>query len=110
MSKSDPSSAIFMEDTEHDVKSKIKGAFCPPQQLEGNPCLAYVKHVVMPWVGHVEVHRSEDNGGNRKYGSYEELEEEYGAGRLHPGGLGFGVCDGAGVGLGLGKRMVLAMG
>jgi len=30
MSKSDPDSAIFMEDSEEDVKRKIKNAFCPP--------------------------------------------------------------------------------
>merc|ERR1719222_779571 len=30
MSKSDPNSAIFMEDAEHDVNSKIKKSFCPP--------------------------------------------------------------------------------
>lgn len=31
MSKSDPNSAIFMEDSEAEVNSKIKKAFCPPQ-------------------------------------------------------------------------------
>lgn len=30
MSKSDPNSAIFMEDSEGDVNVKIKKAFCPP--------------------------------------------------------------------------------
>ncbi|MEM7623705.1 MAG: hypothetical protein AAF235_10950, partial [Planctomycetota bacterium] len=29
MSKSDPDSAIFMEDEEADVRRKIKKAFCP---------------------------------------------------------------------------------
>ena len=31
MSKSDPNSAIFMEDEREDVERKIKKAFCPPQ-------------------------------------------------------------------------------
>ena len=31
MSKSDPNSAIFMEDAREDVDRKIKKAFCPPQ-------------------------------------------------------------------------------
>jgi hypothetical protein len=31
MSKSDPNSAVFMEDSEGDVNVKIKKAFCPPQ-------------------------------------------------------------------------------
>lgn len=29
MSKSDPGSAIFMEDSEEEVNSKIRSAFCP---------------------------------------------------------------------------------
>jgi tryptophanyl-tRNA synthetase len=33
MSKSDPNSAIFMEDSEGDVNVKIKKAFCPPQVI-----------------------------------------------------------------------------
>jgi tyrosyl-tRNA synthetase len=31
MSKSDPNSAIFMEDSEVEVNTKIKKAYCPPQ-------------------------------------------------------------------------------
>lgn len=31
MSKSDPNSAIFMEDSEMEVNSKIKKAYCPPE-------------------------------------------------------------------------------
>eukprot|EP00967_Tisochrysis_lutea_P030404 scaffold35690_cov18-Tisochrysis_lutea.AAC.1 len=31
MSKSDPNSAIFMEDTEQEVSTKIKKAYCPPK-------------------------------------------------------------------------------
>lgn len=49
MSKSDPESAIFMEDQEHEVNTKIKKAFCPPQQVADNPCLEYLKHIVMPY-------------------------------------------------------------
>ena len=41
MSKSDPNSAIFMEDSEQEVKTKIKKAYCPPQVL---PCKAMSAH------------------------------------------------------------------
>lgn len=87
MSKSDPSSAIFMEDSESEVKTKIKKAYCPPQVSEGNPCLEYIKYVILPWFGYFEVSRSEENGGNVKYESYESLEKEYLSGALHPGDL-----------------------
>ena len=51
MSKSDPESAIFMEDSEADVNVKLKKAYCPPGEVKGNPCLEYIKYVVMPWTG-----------------------------------------------------------
>jgi tyrosyl-tRNA synthetase len=65
MSKSDPNSAIFMEDSAQEVMTKIKKAFCPPGVVEGNPCLAYVKLIIFPWFGFFEVTRDEANGGNR---------------------------------------------
>ena len=46
MSKSDPESAIFMEDTEQDVKNKIKKAFCPLGIVNGNPIMDYVKNII----------------------------------------------------------------
>jgi tyrosyl-tRNA synthetase len=70
MSKSDPDSAIFMEDTPEDVERKINAAYCP-RTVEGavaaavdeddagkesmqlvkddlkNPCLDYIKHIVL---------------------------------------------------------------
>ena len=39
MSKSDPDSAIFMEDSVKDVEKKIKKAFCPIGIVEENPIL-----------------------------------------------------------------------
>lgn len=43
---------------------KIKKAFCPPGKVEGNPCVAYVTYIVLPWFGKFVVERSEANGGN----------------------------------------------
>lgn len=63
MSKSDPNSAIFMEDSDAEVRTKIKKAYCPPLVVEGNPCLAYVQHIVLPWVKTFTVPRSDANGG-----------------------------------------------
>lgn len=66
MSKSDPNSAIFMEDSEIEVRTKIKKAYCPPNEVQGNPCLAYIKNIVLPWSQEFVVERSEENGGNRQ--------------------------------------------
>jgi len=72
MSKSDPNSAIFMEDSEAEVATKIKKAFCPPPpslpaaadgaaapaeewRLQDNPCLEYVRMIILPRFGRFEV-------------------------------------------------------
>jgi len=87
MSKSDPDSAIFMEDSEDDVRRKIKKAYGPPGVVKGNPLLDYTKHLVFPKYGEFTVERSEKHGGNLVYATYEELEKDYISGQLHPGDL-----------------------
>jgi tyrosyl-tRNA synthetase len=54
-----------MEDSEAEVNAKIKKAFCPPLEVEGNPCLAYVGMIVLPWCKEFEVQRPEAHGGNK---------------------------------------------
>ena len=87
MSKSDPDSAIFMEDDEAEVNRKIKSAFCPPQIVENNPVLDYVKHLVFGKWNSFQVERSEKNGGPILFSTYEQLEEDFKSGNLHPGDL-----------------------
>jgi tyrosyl-tRNA synthetase len=87
MSKSDPESAIFMEDTEQDVKTKIKKAFCPPQVIEGNPVLEYIDYVILPWSKVLKISRPEEHGGNKEYTSMEEVKADFASGVLHPGDL-----------------------
>ncbi|KAG2677256.1 hypothetical protein I3843_12G092400 [Carya illinoinensis] len=87
MSKSDPSSSIYMEDDEAEVNLKIKKAYCPPKIVEGNPCLEYVKYMVLPWFKEFVVERNADNGGCKTYKNFEELIADYESGELHPGDL-----------------------
>lgn len=87
MSKSDPDSAIFMEDSAAEVNRKIKKAYCPPQVVEGNPILAYVRLIILPWFGKLTVPRKEQNGGDVTYDKYETLVQDYASGILHPGDL-----------------------
>ena len=93
MSKSDPDSAIFMEDAAADVQRKIKRAFCPPGQVEGNPCLDWIKHIVFPKLGAWTVKRAPDNGGDAPYGAFEALARDYAAGLLHPGDVKASLTD-----------------
>ncbi len=52
MSKSDPASAIFMEDSVAEVKTKIKKAFCPPGVV--SPSLAASPPIL--WRLHTAAH------------------------------------------------------
>eukprot|EP01084_Bolivina_argentea_P068596 124851_1 len=87
MSKSMKDSAIFMEDSQDDVRRKIKKAYAPPGVVEKNPVLDYTKHLVFAKFEEFEVERSEKNGGTKVYKSYLELERDYAEALLHPGDL-----------------------
>lgn len=71
MSKSDPNSAIFMEDTAKEVEKKIKKAFCPEKTIEGNPILDYCKNIVFGCRDELKVCRNAENGGDKIFHSYE---------------------------------------
>ncbi|MCL7038774.1 hypothetical protein MKW94_010110 [Papaver nudicaule] len=75
MSKSDDSSAIFMEDEQSDqVNEKIKMAHCPPGIVEGNPCLEYIKHIIFPWF-------------QETFENFDDLITDYKSKNLHPSDL-----------------------
>lgn len=71
MSKSDPNSAIFMEDTTKEVQAKIKKAFCPPGIVNKNPCLDYCKTIIFGAYSEFKVSRKPADGGDKVYTSYE---------------------------------------
>ncbi len=85
MSKSDPDSAIFMEDSEADVNRKIKGAYCPEgdEDFDKNPVVDYIKHIVFGYYGYFEVFNKEGNL-IKKYEDFENFEEDYKNKVLHP--------------------------
>lgn len=84
MSKSDPDSAIFMEDTAVDVKRKIKGAFCKPGVVEENPCLDFARYFVFEIFGQFHLERTPENGGDVTYTNWQTLTEDYAAGKIWP--------------------------
>lgn len=84
MSKSNPNSAIFMTDTEEDIKRKISKAYCPEKVVEQNPILEYHKHIIFEKEKEITIERPAKFGGNVTYTSYRELEEAFASGALHP--------------------------
>jgi len=59
MSKSDPDSAIFMEDSRDDVNRKIKKSFCPEKIVADNPILDYCSSIIFPAQGTMLIERAE---------------------------------------------------
>lgn len=92
MSKSDPDSAIFMEDAIEDVNRKIKKSFCPERIVENNPILDYCKSIILPAFGTYTIQIK--GHGKKEYKSYEELEADFKEGSLHPGDLKPAVAEG----------------
>jgi tyrosyl-tRNA synthetase len=92
MSKRDPDSAIFMEDSESQVKKKIKKAFCPPQVIEKNPVIDYIRHCVFPYYGSFTVARR-DEADELSYDHPDAFEHDYAEGLLHPGDVKAALID-----------------
>lgn len=84
MSKSKPTSCIFIHDSEEEIKSKIKSAHCPEKIVDGNPILEMWRYIIFRKVNDYTIKRPEKFGGNLELQSYEELEEKFRSGALHP--------------------------
>ncbi len=84
MSKSKPSSAIFVHDTKMEIEKKIRDAYCPEKIAENNPVLDYCKHIIFRKFSEMKIERPAKFGGAVSLGSYEELEAMYRKGQLHP--------------------------
>jgi tyrosyl-tRNA synthetase len=74
---------ISVADSLEDIEKKCQKAFCPPE-CEENPVLQILQYHVFPRLGTIMVKRPAKFGGDREFGSYQELEEAYRKGEIHP--------------------------
>lgn len=93
MSKSIPDSAIFIQDSEEDIRRKITKAFCPEKEIGYNPVLSWVRLLIFPIKGEFNLKREEKFGGDRTYLSFDELEKDYFEGEIFPLDLKNNVAD-----------------
>jgi tyrosyl-tRNA synthetase len=84
MSKSKPDSAIFMDDSEQDIKRKMDKAYCPEGIVEENPVLEYCKYIIFERFKEFKVERPAKFGGDLAFGNYAELEKAFAKKELHP--------------------------
>jgi len=86
MSKSIPSSAVYMDDSIESIEKKINKAFCPEKNIDYNPLLDWCQYIIFA-IGenvNLDIIRDEKFGGNASYGSYGDLEKDFLEGNLHP--------------------------
>lgn len=93
MSKSVKSSALFVHDTEDEIRQKVKKAFCPPDHARFNPILDWSRKLIFARDGEFRIARSDAHGGDLRFTSPEEVEDAYNTGALHPADLKNGVAD-----------------
>ena len=85
MSKSKPSSAIFVVDSDDEIRAKLRKAYCPPRSVEGNPITEMIKNIVFRGrEAEFTINRPSKFGGPITVHTYEELERMYVEGKIHP--------------------------
>lgn len=94
MSKSKPWTAIFIHDTEQEIRSKLRKAWCPEKQAEANPVLEIAKYILFHEKETFKMERESRYGGLAEFQSYQELEEAYRKGQIHPNDLKENVAKG----------------
>jgi tyrosyl-tRNA synthetase len=93
MSKSKPESCIFVHDTPETIRQKMREAYCPPKQEEGNPVLEHARYIVFPHLGVLKVPRASKYGGPLTFDNFETLKQTYMKGEVHPLDLKNGVAE-----------------
>lgn len=78
---------ISVDDSSDAIKKKIKNAYCPMGEVEGNPVLELFRYHVFPQTDEVVIERPEKYGGDLKYNNYINLEEDFATGAVHPADL-----------------------
>jgi len=87
MSKSKSSSGIFIHDSDDDIVSKFKKAWCPEGIVDKNPVLEIFRYVVFHEFNEVIIERPSKFGDNVIYTNYKEMENDFAEKKLHPSDL-----------------------
>jgi len=84
MSKSKPSTCLYIHDTAEQIQQKMLSAFCPQRTIKENPVLEYCKYIVFRRFKNIVIDRPAKFGGNLEVFSYETLEKLFKEGKIHP--------------------------
>jgi len=84
MSKSMPETCLYVHDSREDIFRKIQKAYCPEKIVKDNPILEYAKYIIFRKLSTFNLTRKKEFGGDLELEAYEELEDLYTQGKIHP--------------------------
>ena len=84
MSKSDPGAGIPIPSDPEVIASRIRAAYCPAKEVDGNPVVELARSVIFPWEGKLAIERAAQHGGALEFGTEEEFLKVWKTGALHP--------------------------
>ncbi|MDP7260366.1 MAG: tyrosine--tRNA ligase [archaeon] len=87
MSSSLPETMIMVDDSPEVIEKKMNKAYCTAEDVEGNPVLQIARYIIFPRLGKLKAERPEKYGGDLSFKTYEELEDSFKKGDLHPADL-----------------------
>ena len=94
MSKSDPSGAILIHDTEKQLRKKMqKHAYLNPED-DLSPVYELAEHVVLPEWGEINVNPNPKFGNPSKWTDLQSFKDAVKSGEIHPLDAKLGVADG----------------
>lgn len=93
MSKSIPGSGIAVTDSYEEIKKAINLAYCPEKVIEENPILQIIKLIIFPRIKTFKIERAAKFGGALESSNYNEIENMYKQGKIHPLDLKNSVTD-----------------
>ena len=87
MSKSDPNAGVFIDNSDDEIRTKIKKGFCEEGSIENNPVLEIAKNVIFHEFDTMSIERPEKFGGNVSYDNFASMESDFAQKKLHPSDL-----------------------
>lgn len=78
--------SVSSADGHEEVSKKVNDAYCPSKEEEEreNPVLQMYRYHVFPRYDQITIERDEEHGGDLKYSSYDDLEQDLYSEVLHP--------------------------
>ena len=87
MSKSNPKSGIFMNDSDREIIKKINKSWCEPEKVYDTPLIDIVEQIIFHEFNEITIETYKDIDKDLSYKNYKEFFHDVELGKIHPGDL-----------------------